>query len=228
VNHLITKITGWRDIAYSAQYHQQLVLSHPEHGTLPLEMLSDGLRNMVAMVADLAFRAFKLNPHLKKEAAERSRGIVLIDEVDMFLHPAWQQTVLTSLHDAFPQIQFIVTTHSPQVLSTIHRDNIRIIKRDEDYSITALPPPEETVGVESQVVLNKVFETNPVPPVEAATWLNDYIAKIEDGSYPDDDGQKLRQQLLTLYGPNHAIILDADRLIRFQEFKSKKQAMRKE
>ena len=227
VNYLITEMTGWRDIAYSAQYHQQLVLQHPEQGILPLEMLSDGLRNMVAMVADLAFRAFKLNPHLGREAAKQTRGIVLIDEVDMFLHPKWQQTVLASLRQAFPYIQFIVTTHSPQVISTIQRDNIRIIKRN-DFSTTALPPPEETVGVESQVVLNKVFETNPVPPVEAAIWLNDYIAKIENGSYPDDEGQALRQKLLTLYGQNHSIILDIDRLIRFQEFKFKKQTMRKE
>lgn len=228
VNCLITEMTGWRDIAYSAKYHQQLVLSHPEQGTLPLEMLSDGLRNMVAMVADLAFRAFKLNPHLKHEAAKQTKGIVLIDEVDMFLHPSWQQTVLASLRTAFPNIQFIVTTHSPQVVTSIKRENIRIIENDADGGPIAISPREEVIGVESQVALNKVLGTNPVPPVEPARWLNDYIAKIEDGSYLDEDGQKLRQRLLELYGPTHPLMLDADRLIRFQEFKLKKQAGRKE
>jgi predicted ATP-binding protein involved in virulence len=50
---------------------------------------------------------------------------VLIDEVDMFLHPAWQQQVLGALQEAFPLLQFIVTTHSPQVLTTVAKENIR-------------------------------------------------------------------------------------------------------
>jgi hypothetical protein len=69
---------------------------------MPVEMLSDGIRNAIAMVADLAFRAYKLNPHLGAEAARQTPGIALIDEVDMFLHPAWQQTIVASLRSAFP------------------------------------------------------------------------------------------------------------------------------
>lgn len=56
---------------------------------------------------------------MNKDAPQQTEGIVLIDEVDVHLHPKWQQTILSQLRDAFPCIQFIVTTHSPQVLSTV-------------------------------------------------------------------------------------------------------------
>ncbi len=76
---------------------------------------------MLALVGDIAYRCYKLNAHLGEEAPQRTHGIVMIDEVDMHLHPSWQQTVLTDLCSAFPKLQFIVTTHSPQVLSTVRR-----------------------------------------------------------------------------------------------------------
>lgn len=102
---------------------------HQDAGTMPVAQLSDGVRNMMGLVADIAFRATKLNPHLGLEAARQTAGIVLIDEVDMHLHPSWQQTVLASLQEAFPNIQFIVTTHSPQVLSTVSREHIRVLEQ---------------------------------------------------------------------------------------------------
>lgn len=74
--------------------------------------LSDGLRNAIAMVADIAFRAYKLNPHFGAEAAGRTPGVALIDEVDMFLHPSWQQTIAGALLSAFPGIQFIGSSAS--------------------------------------------------------------------------------------------------------------------
>jgi predicted ATP-binding protein involved in virulence len=121
VDHLITAPTGWHTLQYSAA-QQQLVM--------PVEMLSDGLRNAIAMVADLAFRMCKLNPHLGARAPLETPGVALIDEVDMFLHPYWQQTVVAALRAAFPALQLIVTTHSPQVLSTVRRENIRVISHN--------------------------------------------------------------------------------------------------
>lgn len=124
------KPSGWGDLDFSIEL-QEIVARHPQQGELPVAMLSDGIRNMLTLVADIAFRAVKLNPSLGPFAATQTEGIVLIDEVDMHLHPAWQQTVLASLCEAFPQIQFIVTTHSPQVLSAIHRESVRVMAQDE-------------------------------------------------------------------------------------------------
>lgn len=89
-------------------------------------MLSDGYRNMVAMVADIALRAATLNPQFGAEAARATSGLVLIDEIELHLHPKWQREVIPSLRRTFPKMQFIATTHSPQVLASVQRDQVRL------------------------------------------------------------------------------------------------------
>ncbi|EAN8049696.1 AAA family ATPase [Salmonella enterica subsp. enterica serovar Typhimurium] len=151
INCLTQEVTGWHDLEYSSSHNQQLVMNHPQHGKIPLSQLSDGLRNAVAMVADIAFRCVKLNPHLRDEAALKTQGIVLIDEVDMFLHPAWQQQIIQSLRSAFPLIQFIVTTHSPQVISTVKRESVRLLEQDEKGNgLASIPAGRPTA---SQVMM---------------------------------------------------------------------------
>ena len=81
--------------------------------SLPFDFLSDGMRNFVAMMADIAHRCVLLNPQLQDRALTETSGVVLIDELDLHLHPAWQKKVLNSLLTIFPKIQFIITTHSP-------------------------------------------------------------------------------------------------------------------
>lgn len=103
----------------------------------------------------------------------------MIDEVDMHLHPEWQQLILGAMTEAFPLIQFMVTTHSPQVLSTVKRENIRILAQDADGLWSADMPDEETKGVESSTAMNDVMGVNQVPPVPEAGWRNDYTALIE-------------------------------------------------
>lgn len=105
---------------------------HETMGVLPLEALSDGTRSVISMAADLAYRMVRLNPDLGARAALETPGIVLIDEVDMHLHPSWQQAVVYDVRKAFPNVQFIVTTHSPQVLSTVPAEAIRILRWDNN------------------------------------------------------------------------------------------------
>lgn len=224
VNALLMEATGWRDLEYRSSQNQQLVMQHDELGIMPVEMLSDGVRNAISMVADIAFRACKLNPHLRENAALETPGIVLIDEVDMFLHPSWQQTIVASLRAAFPRIQFIVTTHSPQVLSTVDRECIRLLGRDGAGGWRADLPDQELKGVESAFALNDAMHVNPIPPIAEAKWLDDYTAKIETGSHDDVAGRALREKLVRLYGEHHPVMLDADRLIRFQAFKLRRNA----
>lgn len=111
----VIKPSGWKNIRFSPSA-REVVAEHPEYGVLPVSTLSDGIRNMIGLVADIAYRSVRLNPHLGNDAVQETPDIVLIDEVDMHLHPEWQQVVLRDLKHsrAFPQIQFIVTTHSPQ------------------------------------------------------------------------------------------------------------------
>lgn len=155
---------GWKDIEYSIS-RDALVAHHDHHGELPVELLSDGIRNMIGMVADIAFRATKLNGHMGSEASSKTPGIVLIDEVDMHLHPEWQQVVLQRLTKAFPLMQFIVTTHSPQVLSTVRRENIRVIDTTAEGNTVAAMPIAATYGEPSGDVMHSVMQVDPQPPV---------------------------------------------------------------
>lgn len=96
-----------------------LMIEFKDEGYCLFDNLSDGYRNMVAMVADIAHRAARLNPHLSVNAATESSGVVLIDEIDLHLHPQWQRRVVGDLQRAFPNIQFIATTHSPFILQSL-------------------------------------------------------------------------------------------------------------
>lgn len=195
----VLKPSGWHSLQWD--FAQDVITAqHESHGTLPVDSLSDGIRNMIGLVADIAHRAVRLNPQFNADAAKETPGVVLIDEVDMHLHPEWQQLVLGALTDAFPLIQFIVTTHSPQVLTAVKRESIRILEQDDAGAWSAAMPNEETKGVESSSTLNDVMRVNPVPPVPEAQWLNDYTALIENGNHDTEDGRQLRARLNEHYG----------------------------
>ena len=91
----------------------------------PWSALSDGYHAFIALVADIARRAVMLNELDGVEAPARVEGVVLIDELDLHLHPRWQRVALPRLRDAFPRLQFIITTHSPQVLSSAENRQVR-------------------------------------------------------------------------------------------------------
>ena len=90
----------------------------------PFELLSDGQRVTLAMVADIARRACLLNPHLRSKVLEETPGIVLIDELDLHLHPIWQRRIIGDLRRTFPKIQFIATTHSPFLIQSVRKGEL--------------------------------------------------------------------------------------------------------
>jgi len=204
---------------------ETLAAVHPELGRLPVENLSDGVRTMIGLGGDLAHRIARLNPHLGDDAASLTPGVVLVDEVDMHLHPVWQQVVLDGLREAFPAVQFIVTTHSPQVLSTVAKESIRIL-RLSDGKGTAEQPPEQTRGTESADVLATVMGASPRPPVEEARLLEEYHAKIQAGELDAPEILEVRRRLEEHFGAAHALIRDCDRVIRLETMKRKLLAKR--
>jgi predicted ATP-binding protein involved in virulence len=185
--------TGWKNLEYSFRV-DTLVAHHDQHGELPVELLSDGIRNMIGMVADIAFRATKLNGHLGAHAAAQTPGVVLIDEVDMHLHPEWQQVVLQSFTQAFPAVQFIVTTHSPQVLSTVRRENIRIIERD-DSGYHARMPDFSPLAHESGDVLAKIMGTHREPPLPLQESIRQFEQLVRAGKEDSSEAGELRAEL---------------------------------
>lgn len=92
---------------------------------LELEQLSDGYKNLLALVMDLAIRMVEANPHLENPL--EAEAIALIDEIELHLHPSWQIRVIQDLQKTFPKTQFILTTHSPQILYNIKKENIFVL-----------------------------------------------------------------------------------------------------
>jgi len=104
---------------------------------LPFEYLSDGTRNLFALLADIAYKCLVLNPHLKEKVLEKSIGIVLIDELDLHLHPEWQKQIIVSLKKSFPGIQFITSSHSPFLIQETGIDQLIVLKNNEVSKITS-------------------------------------------------------------------------------------------
>ena len=217
---------GWSHFHYSFVF-DELAMIHPDHGALPISLLSDGVRAMISLTADLALRCVRLNGFLGEHAPQQSSGIVLIDEVDLHLHPVWQQRVVQALRQAFSKLQFIITSHSPQILSTVASDNIRVVFRDSEGQWQAQSPGQEIIGLESAIALNEVMGVNPIPPVTAAALIADYTAEIENGNQDSEQGRALRKELESIYGAHHQVLSDADKLIRFQSFKLRQLAKAK-
>lgn len=95
-----------------------------ESNLLPIDLHSDGIRFFTEMVAELAYRCIILNGYLDREAITGSTGVVMIDELDLHLHPNWQKQVVKNLKEAFPNIQFVVTTHSPFIVQSLSSEEL--------------------------------------------------------------------------------------------------------
>lgn len=215
--NLALKPVKWNNLRYNSS---ELVLENEKGINISVDMLSDGIKNILALIADIAYRCSNLNPHFDK-ASSKTKGVVLIDEVDMHLHPSWQQKILKDLTTIFPKIQFIVTTHSPQVLSSIKKDNIRIIKPDQNKAII---PNTNPYGKQSIVALEDIMDVDATPPkevVEETEILKEYLNIITSGNIDNPKLQDMRTQLDEIYGSNYNKLLIADMIINKFKAKSK-------
>ncbi|OOE40513.1 hypothetical protein BZG06_15040 [Salinivibrio kushneri] len=231
VDIFLKPITGWHTLEYSITKEKSLILYHEDQGFLEVEQLSDGIRSVLAMVGDIAYRCIKLNPHLGVQAAKKTKGVVMIDEVDMHLHPRWQQVILGQLQEAFPHVQFIVTTHSPQVLSTVAAKSIRVLateinKSSGEQHIQVHTPGRQTQGVASSNVLAEIMGTDPVPNIDIIRILSDYQSLIQQDLEVSPDALSLRSTLEDHYGLTHPVLLECDRMIRLQALKRRKSSKR--
>ena len=160
---------------------------------LRIEQLSDGYRTTLAMVMDIAARMAEANPDMPDPL--QTEGVVLIDEVDLHLHPGWQQTILLDLMRTFPNIQFIVSTHSPQVVSSVKPECLRVIDwLDEQPRLIPVPFSE---GAEAQQVLLDVLgvKSPRVEQLEIVQKLKKYQQLVDGNDWDTEEALKLRQTL---------------------------------
>jgi len=153
--------------------------------TLPIWSLSDGERGVLALVLDLTKRLAQANPELNDPAAQAG-AVILIDEIELHLHPGWQRRIIGHLETTFPKCQFIATTHSPQVIGEIEPNRIHIISDGKVY------PPAHSLGVDSSRLLEEVMEAD--SRNESVKKLLSIISlRIGDDRY--DDARELLAEL---------------------------------
>lgn len=173
--------------------------------TEPIDLLklSGGCQAVLALSADLAWRMAQGNPH--REDPLSSSAIVLIDEVDLHLHPGWQQRILTDLLDTFPNAQFIVSTHSPQVLTTVRPEQIILLTRIGN-DIAAEDTLAATYGAEAGSVLQATMGVDERPPENDFTrLLSRYTALVSEGRGESGAALELRRELDELSGRDPAL-----------------------
>lgn len=164
--------------------------------------LSDGYKIVLVLVLDLVSRILEANagiPGVTPEQLLRAEGIVLIDEVDLHLHPSWQQRILGDLRRTFPCLQFIVSTHSPQVVSSVPKECVRII---DDGKLVSVDTP--TQGVEIGDILRGIFGTDEIPQnTEILKKLNRLHAMLAEGCGNSDEWENIYAELKQYYGENY-------------------------
>lgn len=189
--------------------------------TLRISQLSDGYRVVLGLVMDLARRLAQANgPHASTSRKRKNvldlPAIAMIDEVDLHLHPVWQQTILNDLMQTFPGTQFIVTTHSPQVLSTVRRDNIRIIGLDQYDNIAAMKPLGRTYGKPSGDVMHSVMLVDPQPPIIEKADLETLTVLVDQRRHNTKKAKDLMSALKLSLGEDHPQLQRLERSIARQ------------
>jgi predicted ATP-binding protein involved in virulence len=205
-NAVISCVNDCKKIYHDIK-EDQLIIQLFNDELIPFHMLSDGVRSVLAMVMELAFRSYLLNPHLGEEAPLKTNGIVLIDEIDLHLHPEWQKKIVNDLITAFPSIQFIVTTHAPLVVGSLKNGEIFCIKDKQAYDFPI------QYGKDANSILN-VMGTDEMDRL-LKDKLNNYFLLIEGGQGKTSDAQLLRNELEDRLGKDHSELQRADLMLSF-------------
>lgn len=169
-----------------------------------LNQLSDGERRLVLLVADTARRMVILNPTMKDPL--KTEGILLIDEIELHLHPLWQRRVIPALQAAFPELQLIVSTHAPAVLSGVPNESIIVL---EDGKVLEGTP--RAFGLDANSILAGVMKT-PILPDDVQRDVDEVYRLVD--SDPDRAGDAI-DALGKKVGADHPELVRARGLLAF-------------
>ncbi len=115
-------VDNWQNVMYDLNEYEQTTTTTDTMSLLFI--LDDGIRNLIALVADMAYRSALLNPQLELEVTRQTPGIVLIDEIDLHLDTNIQEKIVESMKNMFPMIQFIVSSHSPIIANSVKKEDV--------------------------------------------------------------------------------------------------------
>jgi predicted ATP-binding protein involved in virulence len=177
---------------------------------IELDWLSDGERGLLALAGDLARRLAITYPNSPDPL--QGEGLVLIDEIELHLHPAWQHIIIQRLTQTFPNCQFIVTTHSPQVLGHIQPECIHNLVMDGENVV--VERPERSYGRDSNRMLEDIMGVSQRPP-EIEEKISEIFRMIHDGDAPK--AKELIQDLASKIGIDEPELIRATSAIRRRE-----------
>lgn len=205
-------------LALAMDFSRRLAIANPQlqYGSVDFQRhFLDLLGDADHLLVESGYQD-SVNP-FQSALAMGAPAIMLVDEIDLHLHPSWQQRVLGDLMRTFPLTQFIVTTHSPQVLSTVRRENIRVLSPDQSGNIIATEPMARTYGEPSGDVMHSVMLVDPQPPVAEKADLQRLTEWVDQGRYQDDAALSLMSQLTETLGEQHPQLQRLRRSILRQE-----------
>ena len=200
-------LPGYRNLRPAGEGSNHSLVIDRGSTPLPVRHLSDGERGVLAMVLDLTRRLAQANPKMRDPAAE-AEAVVLIDEIELHLHPGWQRRIVGNLTETFPKCQFIATTHSPQVVGEVEHNRILIMADGKVYS------PTHSFGVDSSRVLEEIMDVSP-----RTTEVDELLTKVshEIGKHKYDSARGLLVKLVDRLGENDPEVTRMTTLLDFME-----------
>jgi predicted ATP-binding protein involved in virulence len=187
-----------------------LYIVHKNGSIIPEGLLSDGYRNFLWLFIEIAWRCYMLNPFLGKEAYSKTKGIVTMDEIDLHLHPKWQQKIISIFAEAFPNIQFVITTHSPIVLGSV-KGNILRLEGDK------VEIQNSFYGLKPSYILEVFMKIQERLP-QHRNIINNYFKLINEGKGRKEEALKMRKDLAEMITNDDPLFTEADTLIDFLSY----------
>lgn len=167
-------LPGYANLRLGDKGHPQLWIDQ-DSTTIPVRQLSDGERGILALVLDLTRRLAQANPKLT-DPVSQAEAVVLIDEIDLHLHPKWQRQIVHKLTETFPSCQFIATTHSPQVVASVEPDQVHLL------GPAGIISPDRSRGMDSNWILRHLMEADDRPE-DAIAAIQSVEHLIEEGTF---------------------------------------------
>lgn len=175
--------------------------------TVAVQQMSDGERGTLALVLDLTRRLVQANPEMEYPYSQ-AQAVVLIDEIDLHLHPKWQRQIVHKLTATFPRCQFIATTHSPQVIGEVPHERIHVIAEGDVYR------PPYSMGIDSNRVLEEIMDADP-RTAEVKKLLSDVSQMI--GQEQFSRARDITEQIVKFLGDEDPEVTRLTTLLDFME-----------
>lgn len=195
-----------------------LLIHKVDNTVFDINELSQGEKSILIIIGDLIRRMSILNPHLENPL--ETPAVVLVDEIDLHLHPLWQQQIVQKLEDIFPKTQFILSTHSPIVLSSVNNEDIFVLKKDNKIGTYVYKSDKQSKGSSVDYNLAYYQETDDhIQDLKEYKYILQYQSILDKNQEDSEEGNELKEKIIAHFGRSHPLWLDFQRQLIFKRRK---------